>query len=861
MTGPTRLTVEHLGSAVVGLCVPRPRLSWWLAPGTVRQVAYEIELDDRRTTRVESDRSVLVPWPFEPLRSRQAVRCRVRVWSDDGASDWSGRATIEAGLLEPSDWSATWIEPDEVERRPPGERPAWLLRHEFTLGGTAPAARLYATAHGIYETFLNGRRVGDLELSPGFTSYPTNLHVQTHDVTDLVVPGPNVWDVTLSDGWYRGRHGTRQLADGFGDTVAFLGQLEVGDVTVGTGADWTATTGPIRAADLMAGQVEDRRNEPGDWRPVVTADHGLSQLTSTPAPPVRRIEEVRPAAVTQLAPARQVIDLGQNINGRLRLADLGPAGTELTLVHGEALDAHGDVTTEHLESDGTALGQVDRVVSAGRPGEAFEPRHTVHGFQYVRVEGHPNRLTPQDATGVVVHTDFRRTGWFRCSDERLNRLHTVADWTFRANACDIPTDCPHRERSGWTGDWQVFLPSAASLYDVAGFSTKWLRDLAAEQLPDGLLPNYAPDPRRRRALATGDLSWFGLLGSAGWGDACVIVPWELHRLYGDEAILAELWPTMLRWLDFAATSARTKRHAGRAERRPVPAAHEAYLWDGGWHWGEWCEPDTDGEVWWSADQGHVATAYLHHSAALAARIGRILGRTDEVPALERLAAGALAAWRAEYVTEDGALRPDTQANHVRALAFDLVPAALRARTAARLVELIQDADMHLGTGFLATPLLLPVLADAGYLDVAYHVLLQDTPPSWLAMIDRGATTIWEVWEGLDAAGHGSFNHYSKGAVIAFLHRYVAGIQPADEGVAYRRFRIAPRPGGGITWAEGAHDSPYGRIESSWRITGDKGDRFELTAVVPPGTTADIDLPDGTIVGVGPGTTEHSCPLR
>ena len=404
------------------------------------------------------------------------------------------------------------------------------------------------------------------------------------------------------------------------------------------------------------------------------------------------------------------------------------------------------------------------------------------------------------------------------------------------------------------------MPSAAFLYDVAGFSVKWLRALAAEQLPDGLLPNHAPDPRRRRALAEGDLRWFGMLGSAGWGDACVIVPWELHRLYGDEAILAELWPTMVGWLDYAATSARTKRHPGRAERHPAPAPHEAFLWDGGWHWGEWREPhgDGDAEPFWSADQGHVATAYLHHTAALAARIGRLLGHDEEAAAFDELAAGALDAWRIEYLAEDGSIRPDTQANHVRALAFGLVPDELRARTADRLVELVRDAGNHLGTGFLATPLLLPVLADAGHLDVAYDLLLQDTPPSWLTMVDRGATTVWEAWEGIDADGtaHESLNHYSKGAVISFLHRYVAGIQPgSDDEVAYRRFRIAPQPGGGITWAEAAHDSPHGRIESSWRIVDGS---FRLTVTVPPGTTAALELPDGSSTTLAPGTTEHIC---
>jgi alpha-L-rhamnosidase len=849
MTTPTRLRVEHLGDAVLGLALRRPRLSWWLPTGVGHQEAYEVALGDGRTARVDTDRHVLTPWPFAPLGSRERVAWRVRALVDGRWSDWSDEASFETALLDPGDWSASWVEPDEGDPPPPGDRPAWVLRHRFSIDAPADA-RLYATAHGVYEAFLNGARVGDLELTPGFTSYATNLHVQTYEVGHLLRSGENLWEVVLSDGWYRGKHGNAQHADGFGASVAFLGQLEIGSTTVASGPDWKCATGPIISADLMAGQVEDRRLEPGPWRPVRVADHGLEQLTASPAPPVRRIEELRPRTVSRVA-GGQVVDLGQNINGWTRLHRLGPSGTDIVLRHGEALDADGDVTTTHLEPLGTPLGQVDRVISAGVPGESFEPRHTVHGFQYVRIDGHPDDLTPEDVTGVVVHTDLTRTGWFTCSNERLNRLHEIADWSLRGNACDIPTDCPHRERSGWTGDWLLYLPTAAYLYDVAGFTVKWLRDLAAEQLPDGLLPNYAPDPRRRRALADGDLTWLGLFGSAGWADACVLVPWELHQLYADTEVLDELWPTMVRWLDYVATAARTKRHPSREAQRPEPLPHEAFLWDGGWHFGEWCEPATGGEPWYAVDQGHVGTAYLHRTAARAAQIGRRLGHDEQAAAYERLAAGALDAWRQEYVGEDGALTPDTQANHVRALAFDLVPEDLRPRVAGRLVELIRDAGTHVGTGFLATPHLLPVLADAGRVDVAYELLLQDTPPSWLAMVERGATTIWEEWEGVDADGvaHASLNHYSKGAVISFLHRYVAGIQPIDGELAYRRFRVAPTPGGGLTSAEATFDSPHGRIESSWEIDGGT---FRLSVAVPSGTTADVVLPDGTEAHLDPG---------
>jgi alpha-L-rhamnosidase len=309
------------------------------------------------------------------------------------------------------------------------------------------------------------------------------------------------------------------------------------------------------------------------------------------------------------------------------------------------------------------------------------------------------------------------------------------------------------------------------------------------------------------------------------------------------------------WVDFAATTARTQRHPSRVEARPEPLPHEAFLWDGGYHWGEWLEPNAVANSQMGADHGAVATAFLHHSAVLLARIGRLLGHDTEAARFEMLAANALDAWRTEFIGPDGALTPDTQANHVRALAFDLVPDELRHQTAGRLVELIRQAGMHLGTGFLATPYLLPVLADTGHLSVAYQLLLQDTPPSWLYMVECGATTVWELWEGVDAQGYpyDSLNHYSKGAVISFLHTYVAGITLLDEHPAYGRFRVEPRPGGGLTWAEAVHDSPYGRIESSWRLDGP---RFHLIVTVPPGTAAEVVLPDGSRRDQGPGTQTY-----
>ncbi|MEU5095235.1 family 78 glycoside hydrolase catalytic domain [Streptomyces sp. NPDC020996] len=886
-TRPTHLRVDHLDRPL-GTSEPRPRLSWRLPRGATRQLAHRVRAGDWDSGRVDSPVNTYVRYGGPAPASATRTEWRVKVWTDLGESDWSEPSWWETGLLRPDDWRAHWIEPAETEPAAPGHRPAHLLRHGFGLGRPVRTARVHATAHGVYELFLNGHRVGDAELTPGFTSYRSRLQVQTYDVTGLLATGDNAIGAVLSDGWFRGRHGFAREADGFGTRTALLVQLVVTHTdgtrtTIGTGTDWRSARGAVLAADLMDGQHTDLRAydprwadpgfDDGGWDKARPAEGGLyadlTRLTGPIAPPVRRVAEIRPVRVSEPRPGRHVVDLGQNINGWVRLSGLGPAGTRLTLVHGEVLDQDGDVTTDNIRAFDWATrrplpaGQVDTVVSAGRAGEVFEPRHTTHGFRYVRVEGHPGPLTADDVTGVVVHTDLTRTGWFTCSDARVDRLHEAAVWSLRGNACDVPTDCPQRERAAWTGDWQVFVPTAAFLYDVAGFTAKWLRDLAADQWADGVVPNFVPDPAGeagRRASAEG-----GLNGSAGWGDAAVIVPWEIYRAYGDLDLLREQYPSMRAWVEYAAGQARTRRHPDRAAARPHPAAHEEFLWDTGFHFGEWLEPGVAPDLDPARDRGDVATAYLFRSAGLLARVAALLGHRDDATRYRRVADGARAAWRHEYLTADGATVPDTQATLVRALAFGLVPPHLRPRAADRLAELVRAAGTQLSTGFLSTALLLPVLADHGHLDLAYELLLRDTPPSWLAMIDKGATTIWEDWEGTDEHGRPkmSYNHYSKGAVVSFLHQCVAGIRLPDDpvdcsvdpddiaaaGAGYRRFVVAPRPGGGLTSASARHDCPHGTIRSAWERHGDS---FALTVEVPPGTEAEVRLPGGTRTVAGPG---------
>ncbi|XVU23556.1 family 78 glycoside hydrolase catalytic domain [Actinoplanes sp. CA-054009] len=726
--------------------------------------------------------------------------------------DDSGQPTAHADAEETNSRRA-------AERAGGEWRPAYLLRGTWEIEGPVVAARLYATAYGIYELTLNGLRVGDLELAPGFTEYGRRTQVQAYDVAGLLRNGRNEVGAILADGWYRGQVGMPRSRDQFGERTALLAQLHVdhpdGSTTVlGTGGDWLSSRSPIVMADLIEGQAEDRRAFSPHWTPVVTYDHGFDHLVFSPAPPVRAIREIRPSRLPQ-----GVFDLGENINGRVRVTV--PAGAELTLTHGEALGADGNVTTDHLRPADVPF--IDRELTAGqvdtiRAAEAgvFEPRLTTHGFRYVQISGDVGEVT-----GVVVHTDLRRTGTFHCDDERLNLLHAAAERSFLGNACDIPTDCPTRERAGWTGDWQIFCPTATFLYDVAGFTTKWLRDLAAGQWENGVVGNMAPMPPAERSGFLARLN-----GSAGWGDAIVLVPWEIFQEYGDLRLLSEMWPAMTRWLAFV--------------ERTDPATR--------FHWGEWLVPGedvSDFAAFAATDKSNVAIAYQAHTFGIAAQIAALLGHHDEHVHYLKLSHLARQTWPTAFVTPEGKINPDTQADFVRALTFDLIPKHLRQPAADRLAALIRENGTHLATGFLATPSLLPALATHGHLDLAYDLLFQNTAPSWLTMIDRGATTMWERWDGIDADGipHDSLNHYSKGAVISFLHRYTAGLQRLAP--TWRRFRVQPHPTPAITQATATHDSPHGRISVEWNPKS-------LTVTVPPGCTAEVLHPNGKTHDVGPG---------
>lgn len=776
----------------------------------------------------------------------------------------------------PDPWRARWISPVEGDD-PTDERPAFVLARTLSLTSAPAQARLHATALGVYEFFINGQRAGQDELTPGSTNYDETVYAQSYEVTSLLAQGDNRLEIVLSDGWYRGCNGSGQRQNAWGEVTAALAHLEVttadGErLVVGTDEHWTSRPSQIVRADLMRGQTTDFSLVALEESPVRVDVVRPPTPTRSPAPPVRRVEHRAVERATEIAPGVTVLDFGQNVSGWARLTDVGPPGTVTTLEFGEHVDDRGDLTTLHLDThtprgEHVEFHQIDRVI-AGTGGEAFEPRHTVHGFRYVRVT-HPGRpLDPRDVTAVVVHSDLTRTGWFESSDHRLNRLHEAAVWTFRGNAVDVPTDCPTRERSGWTGDFQIFAPTAALMFDIDGFARKWLQAVRDDQYDDGSLAMFSPDSERmKHALDHPDRVGGG---SAGWGDAAVAVPWTLFEHYGDPGVLHDSWASMQAWVEFALRAAREHRHATRAARAPMPEVHEQYLWDGTFHFGEWLEPrpTSSGDVdvaeafraMLAADQGEVGTAYLYRSTSQLARIAEILGRTEDADHYRQVAESVRAAWGKEYLDQRGRTALDTQASYVRALDFGLVPDALVPAAADRLVELISGAGGHLATGFLSTGSLLSVLADHGHADVAYGLLTQTGVPSWLEMLERGGTTFWENWDGVDQDGTataGSLNHYSKGAAIRFLYTHVVGLRQAPGSVAWRRFQVAPVPGGDLTRASATLHTGSGRIAAGWQRDDSQ---FELTVSVPDGVSASALLPDGREVALSAGTTTLTATL-
>jgi alpha-L-rhamnosidase len=839
----TAIRFEHHDEPT-GIGEITPRLSWLVQTGAEgwQQTGYEIELYNPasvllgQTGPVNSARSVLVEWPFAPLTSRQVALLRVRVRGEgtqEPFSEWSDFYPVEAGLVEVAEWLARFVTPtwqEDITR--PGGAP--LLRREFNLTKGIAKARLYVTALGVYEAYLNGELVGDQVMSPGWTSYSHRLRYQTFDVTPYLKEGPNCLGAMLGDGWYRGRLGWGGgMRNIYGDKLALLAQLEVEYVDgtlerVVTDEGWRAAPGPVLLSDIYDGETYDARLEkPGwanagyadrDWAGVQPLERNLDTLTAPPGPPVRRIEVIRPVCLFSSPSGKTLVDFGQNLVGRLRLTVKGEAGRKIVLRHAEVLE-NGELGVRPLRF----AAATDTYILKGAGVERWEPRFTFHGFRYAEVEGWPGQLSLDNLEGVVIHSDMKRTGWFECSNPLLNRLHQNVVWGMRGNFLDLPTDCPQRdERLGWTGDIQVFAPTASFLYDCAGFLTNWLADLAADQRDSGgLVPVIVP------VIPTGDT--IKAVPVAAWGDAAVIVPWVLYRRFGDAGILATQFESMRWWVDTVAK-----------------AAGESLLWDTGFQFGDWLDPDAppDNPGAAKTPAAVVATAYYARSAELVGKAAGIIGKKDAEKYYLDLAGRVRAGFAKAYVSSEGTILGDSTTAYSLGLEFSLLPTERqRGYAGKRLAELVRESGYHISTGFVGTPLICDALASTGEFEAAYRLLLQTECPSWLYPVTMGATTIWERWDSMlpdGAINPGemtSFNHYALGAVADWLHRRVGGLAPVGPG--YKHLEIKPQPGGGLTWARVRHLTPYGLAECNWHIIGSL---LEVEVVVPPNTTARVILP-------------------
>ncbi|MGG1552601.1 glycoside hydrolase family 78 protein [Paenibacillus ferrarius] len=845
----TRLRCESLHNPV-GLGVTFPRFSWQLKSDSfhVIQRAYRLQVGFNSeefnedalvwdTGIVESERSVGVEYEGTTLESRYQYQYRVKVWDQHGReSAWSETAYLEMGLLHAEDWSAAFITPDPASIDSQVED-IFLLRKPFSVRWGVRRATIYATSLGLYELELDGERVGDWQYTPGWTSYRNRLQVQAYDVTNRIRSGVNhAIGASLANGWYKGNLAWQDQRNIFGDTRALLLQLHIdyADGTtdiVGTDGTWRASTGPILMSELYHGETYDARQEKAGWTTAAYDDenwsavsevkHAMDILVMQENEPSRITERLKPVALLRTPAGETVIDMGQNMVGRLHLRLNLTEGTELTLQHAEVLDREGNFYIGNLR---TAKQTVRYTCKGG--GEEYEPHFSFQGFRYVKVVGWPEEapLELECFTGHVIHTDMEPSGTFECSHPLLNRLQQNIVWGQRGNFLDVPTDCPQRdERLGWTGDAQVFIRTAAFNYGVDAFFAKWLRDLKADQRSDGGVPFVVPHVLDEKAYA-----------SAAWGDAAVICPWTLYICYGDRRVLEEQYESMKAWIDYI-------RAQGDDEN----------LWNTGFHFGDWLGLDAkEGSYIGATPKDLIATCFYAYSTGLFVKTAKVLGRHEDAEQYAKLYEQIVAAFEREFVTASGRLAAHTQTAHVLPLIFGLVQGPVRERVARTLAAYVEENNCHLTTGFVGTPYLCHALSENGYHELAVKLVQQESYPSWLYAIHQGATTIWEHWDGIKPDGTfwsddmNSYNHYAYGSIGDWLYRFVAGLDLDETVPGYQRIRFQPRPDSGLTYAKAAYQSAYGLIRSEWRLGEGEGEvgtvlyEFEL----PPNTTAEVRLP-------------------
>lgn len=854
MIRATQLQTEYLKEPI-GIDFVHPRL-FWNCEGAVNQTAYQIEARDDQDNILwnsgkVTNRSMHSDWGGKPIPPKTRVLWKVRLWDEaDACGDWQ-EASLETGIDE---WSATWITGNY--RIAHGKRyPVDCFRKCFDAESVAKA-RLYITACGLYEAKLNGRRCGEFVFAPGYTDYRKRIQYQTIDVTKLLTVGKNTLTVALADGWYRGSCGAWGLKNQYGTETKLLAQLELiyADgkkqvIVTDESWDWS-NDGPIRFADNKDGEIVDANFVPTYTHKAKKTQHKITPTASNNVPVT---EHEHFEAKLFLTPSgKTVLDFGQNIAGYVSFRLNARLGQKLTLCFGEMLDKDGEFTQANIQlSKGkktTPLQKVEYTCSEGV--NEYKTTFAIFGFQYVLVESDV-AISSADFTAIAVYSDMKQTGFFQSSHELLNRLVDATVWSAKGNHLDIPTDCPTRERHGWTGDAQIFFESAAYLFDFAGFSQKYLRDIYDWQRKSGKLPHIVPD-------GGADLYMRTMNGSVGWSDVGILYPWRFAKAYEDERILKIFYPSMKKYAQFMIHRC-GKKMPIFAEKIKLSKENQKYLVNSGQSYGEWSEPADICAFHWTdfcAPHPEVSTAYTAYIMKIMAEVAEKYGTVEEATRFRDYHEGCKRAYQELVATNQYSLDTDRQARLVRPLAMALLTEKQTEFAQKRLLGALDAYGWRLGTGFLSTPLILDVLTDID-VEAAYRLLENEKIPGWLAMPRLGATTIWESWEGpfnSQGAGAGSLNHYSKGAVCAWLFKTMCGIQVNGEN----HFLVAPKPGGHFQYARAKYQSIYGIVSSGWKKS-ETG--YTLDVEIPANTAADIYLPDGTHrrVGAGQHHYEWTCP--
>lgn len=845
MFGITKLRCEYKQNPI-GIDITVPRISWQLLSNDrdCVQTAYQIQIAKNASfdnvlwdsARVESSQSIHVELNGLRPEARMRYYYRVQAWDSAGrGSDWSESAFFETGLMDAKEWQAEWISAP-IAQFPQDSEVCPQLRTFVEVAGQVSTARIYVSALGLYELQLNGQRVSGHYFTPGWTSYGKRLQYQTYDVTDLLEEGTNALGALLGNGWYKGYLGWQNDKEMYGSRTALLLELHIryvdgSEVSFVSNQNWQAAESAIRMSDIYMGETYDARlerdwtNHSDDgWYQVETIEHPKAIIVAQENVPVTKVDELKPLALLTTPEGDSVLDMGQNMVGWLKFTVQGEPGRTVELEHAEVLDREGNFYRDNIRR---AKQRISYTLKGGEA-EAYEPHFTFQGFRYVKLTGFPDTVRLEDFKGIVLHSNMEPTGNFECSDPLVNQLHHNILWGQKGNFLDVPTDCPQRdERLGWTGDAQMFVRTASYLMNTAPFFTKWLRDLKADQTTEGGIPFYIPNLKESFSSGWGETSH----SSAAWGDAAAICPWTIYEMYGDKRLLEEQYESMKKWVSYI--------HG---------QGSNPYLWNTGFHFGDWLALDSKPDSYIGAtDRDYIATAFYAYSVSLTLKAAAALGRTEDTEYYRDLHGKIVNEFRNEFVTPSGRLSVPTQTAQVLALRFGLVEGPARERAVRKLTELLAEAGNHLTTGFVGTPYLNPVLSETGNNELAYRLLFQKDYPSWLYQVTKGATTIWEHWDGIKEDGSfwgggdmNSFNHYAYGAIGEWLYRHVAGIGPDESEPGFKVVHIKPQPGPGLEWAEAHLETMYGKVASYWRRSEDGG--IAVSVTIPANTKGIVILP-------------------